>query len=125
MDLSTNSGDNHACRIRDARGDYTDGEWRGVHYLGDSGGAHATSHTLSHTRKDVQLAADLNNLEGHMYDIDMNPPDYEAERVFFLNAPTEVVRHTRRGDATLRLVHKDNQITISLNLFIKYNSTCS
>ena len=79
MDLSTNSGDNHACRIRDARGDYTDGEWRGVHYLGDSGGTHATSHTLSQMRKDVQLAADLNNLEGHMYDIDMNPPDYEAE----------------------------------------------
>ena len=73
MDLSTNSGDNHACRIRDARGDYTDGEWRGVHYLGDSGGTHATSHTLSQMRKDVQLAADLNNLEGHMYDIDMNP----------------------------------------------------
>ena len=50
---------------------------------------------LSQTRQDVRLAADLNNLEGHVYDIDMNPPDYEAERVFFLNAPTEVVRHTR------------------------------
>ena len=52
---------------------------------------------LSQTRQDVRLAADLNNLEGHVYDIDMNPPDYEAERVFFLNAPTEVVRHTRRA----------------------------
>ena len=120
MDLSTNSGDNHACRIRDARGDYTDGE---VYTTLAIQAARMQPAILSQTRKDVQLAADLNNLEGHMYDIDMNPPDYEMRQS--LNAPTEVVRHTRRGYATLRLVHKDNQITISLNLFIKYNSTCS
>lgn len=78
----------------DAHGDYTDGE---IYTTLAIQTARMQPAILSQTRQDVRLAADLNNLEGHVYDIDMNPPDYEAERVFFLNAPTEVVRHTRRA----------------------------
>ena len=53
---------------------------------------------LSQTRHNVVLASDLINIsESNAYDITMNAPNYEAERIYFLNVPREVVRRTRNA----------------------------
>ena len=53
---------------------------------------------LSQTRHHVVLASDLNNTsENNTYDITMNDPNYEAERIYFLNVPQDVVRRTRNA----------------------------
>ena len=53
---------------------------------------------LSQTRHHVVLASDLNNIsESNAYDITMNAPNYEAERIYFLNVPQEVVRRIRNA----------------------------
>ena len=56
------------------------------------------SSILSQTRQNVVLASDLNNIsESNAYDITINAPNYEAERIYFLNVPQEVVRRTRNA----------------------------
>ena len=52
---------------------------------------------LSQARGDTILAANLNHIEQHERTITRNPPDYDSERIFFLNAPIDVVRRTRNA----------------------------
>jgi len=53
---------------------------------------------LSQARRNAVFANDLNDVsESNVYDININPPDYEAERIYFLNVPQDVVRRTRNA----------------------------
>ena len=51
---------------------------------------------LSQARRNAVFANDLNDVsESNVYDININPPDYESDRIYFLNVPQDVVRRTR------------------------------